>query len=322
MPESQIEKFNKKYPRKNANTTTHNNTPKVSPSTNLLEEFYQYYKTLQSTTPNIKYNTKRLLELFKTHKDNAHKIYLEEITSNSPNTPTKTSKKWSIIEDISNSQTDNNTNQNTETTQDETTPDTNNQPSSHNNTPDTWINNYEQSLSTWVKKNTFKKTGEPKRTIKTTKDKNSLDVDIEPTQITPHRNDKGVSYHFENSHSNEEAIEITVTNKNTEKPLNYDYIYALAKTAKENGIEIIEFKDIKTPEFANMLMVASLQFGLNMENQPSYQIDENAPYIPNHLKDKIKEYNNGKDEYPFSHQPNNFKKKKISKPIKPQREID
>lgn len=74
----------------------------------------------------------------------------------------------------------------------------------------------------------------------------------------------------------------------------YDYFYQIVRDAKLNGIEIIEFKDIKTPQFRDKLLAAALQHGLMLKGAPE-KIDFNAPHIqklPPEARKELLLYNN------------------------------
>lgn len=283
---SRTDDFNARFGRLRKQPQSQTPAPQTEEDT-LLGQFNEYCKKIADTYPNVRFNKKKLLALFKDHGENAVEVYLNgsQKTQSTPARP----KTLSITEAQSEApQTQPQTQK-----QPEETP----QPPQSEDKKKTWVNGFEKSLNKWTQKNTFKNTDKPKRQITTTKTETSLNAEILPATPSPKRPDQGVEYHFESAEE-DEKINVTVTNKNPQKPLNYDYVYALVKTAKENGIETIEFTDIKTKEFANMLMVASLQFGLKMSNQPEHQIDENAPYIPKSLKETIQSYNEGKEPFP------------------------
>ncbi len=290
MTKSWEERYGNRYQKKSPAPAE---TPTTTEDTSVLEKFNDYLKTLPRE---LKVNKKDLFELYKTHGAQALEVYMQERTA----APKPQRKTLNIIEvepqpaQPQREQTDRPQQTDTPTPARDTEPTT--------PAPDNWVDGYEKSFRNWVKNNTFKRDGTPKRAIETTKTANTLDVDLTPNNSSPHRPDKGVSYHFEDG-DNDETINVTVTNKNPDKALNYDYVYALVKSAKENGVDTIEFKDVKTPEFANMLMVASLQFDMQMQNQPEFMIDDTATYIPPKLQSKISRYNADKKPLPRQEQP-------------------
>ena len=283
MTNPQVEAFNNRY--KKHLKPQQSTTPEIEQEDSFLVRFNQYLKDLPKGTKIT--NKELLLNLFKEHGERALEEYLKQQISSSP--------KRMVITDNAPEQSETPENTNKETKKETTDNKKKEKIASIPNS--NWIDSYEKSFTKWVANNTFKKDGKPtktpKRTIQTTKNETSLDIEITPINPSPTRPDQGVKYHIEKGEQKED-IAVTVTNKNPKKPLNYDYVYALVKSAKENGIEEIEFKDIKTPEFANMLMVASLQFKMKMINAPEYQIDTNAKYIPAKLRETINLYNEDK----------------------------
>lgn len=290
MVKSWEERYSQLYRPKTENTKKEPTSAPTEEST--LTAFNEYVKTLD---PKIKFNKRRLFEIYKEHGENAFDIYLRQNTSSRPATSHKT---LSITEAEPTPKTEQPEPEHTPPADKPETPVTEKpEGKQEDKAENNWVDAYEQSFSGWVKNNTFKQDGTPKRTMTAVKTEDTLDIDLAPATPSPRRADKGASYHFENGET-EDKIEVTVTNKNNEKPLNYDYVYALVKTAKANGVDTIEFKDIKTVEFANMLMVASVQFGMKMQNQPEYMIDDSAAYIPAKLKEKIAKYNADKKPLP------------------------
>lgn len=291
MAKSWEERYAQLY-RPKPKATTQENPPSPAED-NVLAAFNEYIKTLDGK---IKFNKRRLFEIYKEHGENAFDIYLKEKTSSRPDKPHKT---LSITEAEPAEETGRQNQEEPNTPPADITDTTPHEDKAQdkNEPENTWLEGYEQSFSGWVEKNTFKQDGTPKRTMTAVKTEDTLDIDLTPVNPSPRRADQGASYHFENGDT-DDKIEVTVTNKNAEKPLNYDYVYALVKSAKENGVDTIEFKDIKTVEFANMLMVASVQFGMQMQNQPEYMIDDSAAYIPAKLKEKIAKYNTGRKPLP------------------------
>lgn len=96
-------------------------------------------------------------------------------------------------------------------------------------------------------------------------------------------------------------VEIKAQEKNTEiklrsynkQPLGYEYFYQLLLTGKKNGLEIVVFNEIKTPEFRDKLLAAALELGLKLENAPE-GIDITAAHIeklPEVARKKLREYN-------------------------------
>lgn len=290
MTKSWEERYGNRYQKKSPAPAE---TPTATEDTSVLEKFNDYLKTLPRE---LKVNKKDLFELYKTHGAQALEVYMQERTA-APKPQRKTLNVIEVEPQPAQPQ-----HEQTDRPQQADNPAPARDAEPNPPAADNWVEGYEKSFRNWVKNNTFKRDGTPKRTIETTKTANTLDVDLTPNNPSPHRADKGATYHFEDS-DNDETINVTVTNKNPDKALNYDYVYALVKSAKENGVDTIEFKDVKTPEFANMLMVASLQFDMQMQNQPEFMIDDTAAYIPPKLQNKISRYNADKKPLPRQEQP-------------------
>jgi len=283
---------------------------KTQQENKFMESFYQFLKSL-----NVEISNKELLrDLFKEYGENAYEEYKKRQENQQQ---AKTPRKLSIT--LLSDSNDTDDKENTENKEDNKPKEQKNENKTDNidTKPSNWSDGYEKSFTKWVKNNTFKKDGKPKRTIQSSKSENTLDIDITPVNPSPTRSDQGVHYHIEKG-ENTDDIAVTVTNKNPKKTLNYDYVYALVKSAKENGIDEIEFKDIKDPKFADMLVVASLQFDMTMTGAPEYQIDGNARYIPEKLKEKISKYNEDKQPRPQAE----TNKKKHQPYNKPQRDRD
>lgn len=162
-----------------------------------------------------------------------------------------------------------------------------------------WEQGYVKSLTRWCETNTDKKTNKPKREIAETKvEENKTAVTVKPiSPIAKKRGDKGAIYQFSQHPHKKDTVEVTLGSPDN-SPLNYDYFYALIKAGIENGVEVIEFKDIKTPEFRDKLLAAALQFkqkhkNLQLKNAPGV-IDLNAEHLkfmPPQARENLKKYN-------------------------------
>lgn len=165
--------------------------------------------------------------------------------------------------------------------------------------PAAWEQGYVNSLARWCKTSVDKKTNKPKREIAETKVvENKTAVTVKPiSPIAKKRGDKGAVYQFSQHPHKKDTVEVTLGSPDN-SPLNYDYFYALIKAGIENGVEVIEFKDIKTPEFRDKLLAAALQFkqkhkNLQLKNAPG-AIDLNAEHLkfmPPKARENLKTYN-------------------------------
>lgn len=300
MTKTQLEKYQSRYAGIKKSTPT--NAEETSQEQSFMQQFNQYLKNLPD---NVKISNKELLrDLFREYGENAYEEYKKrQENQQQDKTPRKLSVTFLSDSNVTDDKENKEDNKPKEQKNENKTDNTDTKPTN-------WLDGYEKSFTKWVKNNTFKKDGKPKRTIQSNKSENTLDIDITPVNPSPTRPDQGVKYHIEKG-ENTDDVAVTVTNKNPKKTLNYDYVYALVKSAKENGIDEIEFKDIKDSKFADMLVVASLQFDMKMTNAPEYQVDETARYIPEKLKEKISKYNKDKQPRPQTetnkkkHQPYN-----------------
>ncbi len=165
--------------------------------------------------------------------------------------------------------------------------------------PTTWEQGYVKSLTRWCETNIDKKTNKPKREIAETKiEENQTAVTVKPiSPIAKKRGDKGAVYQFSQHPNRKDTVEVTLGSPD-DRPLNYDYFYALIKAGVENGVEVIEFKDIKTPEFRDKLLAAALQFkqkhkNLQLKNAPGViNLDaEHLKFMPPQARENLKKYN-------------------------------
>lgn len=163
---------------------------------------------------------------------------------------------------------------------------------------ETWEQNYINSLTRWCETTLDKKTNQPKREVTETKvEENKTTVTIKPVSpIAKKRGDKGAVYEF-TTDPKKETVNVTLGSPDN-RPLNYDYFYALVKTAVENGIEVIEFKNITTPEFRDKLLAAALQFkqkhkNLKLKNAPgAINLDaEHLKFMPPKARENLATYN-------------------------------
>ena len=150
-----------------------------------------------------------------------------------------------------------------------------------------WRKTYPQALDNWCKKRISKVTHQPQREIKEQKplinqknQKYGIEITVGPiSPIDKKRGDEGVIYSLKET-PEKDKLDMTLTGKNPNKVPDYDYFYALVEAASKNGIDTIEFKNIKSPEFQYKLLAAAKNFKMKLINPPAPQnIDLKAEYI-------------------------------------------
>lgn len=153
-----------------------------------------------------------------------------------------------------------------------------------------WAESWIKPLQNWCDEEKGRD-GMPKRTLKSEiKSPAEIIVNISPSPELQREKpeDTGTSYVISKD-ENSGNVNVGMPSQSE-----YDYFYQIVRDAKLNGIEIIEFKDIKTPQFRDKLLAAALQHGLMLKGAPE-KIDFNAPHIqklPPEARKELLLYNN------------------------------
>lgn len=134
-----------------------------------------------------------------------------------------------------------------------------------------WQESYLTSITKYSDLDVDKKNNEKRRTCKGVIEDKKLNIDLTPTPEYAKRREQPARYEFaEGETPNKVAVSV--------KANQFKDFAILFKSAKENGVSVIEFNKTQTDEFRHLALAAALSLGMEVKNAPGI-VDMSAEYL-------------------------------------------